>query len=114
MSAKKHTQTQSVGGEVEPKRIKELELDTCSFIIQDAISPTFDPTRVLLRRVFFVNKGRSRYVSVGFYSTPNYQVLVEFGGARIKPITLTEKHMRILEEHLSKMCEAMCRGNQYS
>jgi hypothetical protein len=97
MSARRRTQTQDVGGQVAPKRLKALESDTCSFIIQEAISPTFDPTKFLQRRVFFVNKGKSRYVSSGFYAARNYQVLVEFVGPRITSTTPTEQHVRTLE-----------------
>ena len=42
------------------------------------------PVRVLLRRVCFLNEERTRYVSVGFYPSDNYQVLVELGGPRIE------------------------------
>lgn len=72
MSTRKRTETQCVVREVGPKRIKALELDTCSFIVQEATSPTFDPTMVLLRHLFLFNEGRSRYVSVGFYPVCNY------------------------------------------
>jgi len=30
-------------------------------------NPAFDPKRVLLRRLFFINEDRTKYVSVGFY-----------------------------------------------
>jgi hypothetical protein len=69
------------------------------------------PARVLLRHVFFLNDDKSRYVSVGFYPARYYQVLSEFGGPRIAPITITEQHVNILAEHLPKLCEAMCRGD---
>ena len=36
-----------------------------------------------------------------------------FGGARSKPITLTEQLLRTLEALLPKRCEAMCQGDQY-
>ena len=35
--------------------------------------------RVLLRRVYFLNEEQIHYVSVGFYPSDNYQVLVELG-----------------------------------
>jgi hypothetical protein len=44
--------------------------------------PAFDHSRVLLRRLFFLNVEKSRYVSVGFYPVREYQPLVEFGGTR--------------------------------
>ena len=70
--------------------------------------------RFLLRRVYFLNEGRSRYVSVGFYPSDNYHVLAEFGGPRIAPITLTEHHFRTLMEALPALCDAMQRGELYT
>jgi hypothetical protein len=71
-------------------------------------------TRVLLLRVYFLNEERTRYVSVGFYPSEEYQVLAEFGGPRIAPITLTEHHVRSLMEHLPALCKAMERSEQYT
>ena len=79
---------------------------TQDFIKED-ISPAPDTTRVLLRHVFFLNEEKSWYVSVGFYPANYYQVLAEFGGPRIAPITLTEQHVKTLVEHLPALCEAM-------
>ena len=114
MSATKRTRVHSVGGGFDPKLIQAPTLDPCTYVIEEAISPTFDTTRGLLRRVFFVNEEKNRYVSVGFYPARNYQVLVEFGGPRIAPITLTDQHVRILVEHLPRLCEAICRGDHYT
>ena len=70
--------------------------------------------RVLLRRVYFLNEGRTRYVSVGFYPSVNYQVLIDFGGPLIALITLTEHHFRTLMEALPALCEAMQHGELYT
>ena len=105
MSARKRTLTHSVGGRIDPKLIEAPTLDPCTHVIEEAISPTLDTSRVLLRRVFFLNEEKSRYVPVGFYPSRNYQVLVEFGGPKISPIALTEKHAKTLMEHLPKLCE---------
>ena len=51
-----------VSGEL--KRVKALELDTCSYT--EAISLLFDPKRVLLLRVFFIDPEKTEYISVGF------------------------------------------------
>ena len=75
--------------------------------LQDIVT-SIDP-RVLLRRVYFLNEERTRYVSVGFYPADNYQVLAEFGGPRITPITLTQQHVRTLMENLPALCDAMRR-----
>ncbi len=88
-------------------------LATKDLFIED-ISPAPDTTTVLLRRVFFFNAEKSRYFSLGFYPACNYQDFAEFGGPRIAPITLTEQHVKTLVEHLSKLCEVMCRCEHYA
>ena len=45
-------------------------------------NPTFDPKSVLLRRLFFINEFRTKYVSVGFYLTRDYLPLVEYAVLR--------------------------------
>ena len=79
--------------------------------LEDICSTPDTTTRVLLRRVFFLNEEKSRYVSVGFYPTDNYQVLAEFGGPQIAPITLTEKHVKSLAEHLPALCRPCTAAN---
>ena len=80
--------------------------------IQDILT-SIDP-RVLLRRVYFLNEERTRYVSEGFYPAENYQVLAEFGGPRIAPITLNEQHVKALMENFPALCDAMHRGELYT
>ena len=70
--------------------------------------------RVLLRRVYFPNEELTRYVSVGFYPSENYRVLVEFGGPRIVPVRLAEQHVRTLMEALPALCDAMQCGELYT
>ena len=43
----------------------------------------------------------------------SYQVLVEFGGPRAKPITLTEQHVSAMAAHLPGLCEDMCNNEHY-
>jgi hypothetical protein len=69
----------SEGGPSEPKRPTVSAPEPCGFI--EALSATFDPSRVPLRRLFFLNADRSKYVSVGFYPTRNYEPCLELGGA---------------------------------
>ena len=114
MSSRKRLQ-HAEAEEREPKRrpasgdqiIKALEFNTCKYLIE-AVSPEFDPKRVLLRRVFFIDEDETRYVSVGCYPTQNYQPRIEFGGPRMKPIILMDQHVATLAECLSSICEAMC------
>jgi len=99
-------------GEPYPKIIKAPEFDTCNFLIEN-VSPEFDPKRVFLRRVFFINEDKTRYVSVGFYPSRNYQPLVEFGGPKVKPIILADQHVAAMAECQPRICESMCGNAQY-
>ena len=72
------------------------------------MSPAFDPNRALLRRVFFLDENKTRYVSVPFYPSMGYMPMVEFGGSKIGPIRLTEQQVTALAEHLPPLCDASC------
>jgi len=45
-------------------------------------NPTFDPKRVLLRGMFFINEDMTKYLSVGYYTARDYQPLAEFCAIR--------------------------------
>jgi hypothetical protein len=91
MSARKRSR-QPKGGEGEEEKSKRLvnapEYDPCNYY-SESVGLMFDPKWVLLRRVFFLNSDRSKYVSVGFYPALDYQPLVEFGGSLNTPILIT-------------------------
>jgi hypothetical protein len=91
--------------ESEPKR-QAPRLDECLDYVE-AVSPAFDPKRVLLRRVFF-NEDKSKYVSIGYYPARNYEPMVEFCSVRNNPIILTEPQMRYLAEVIPHMCHSLC------
>ena len=73
--------------------------DASSFTYSDIITywaanPAFNPQRVLLRRLFFIDGDKTKYVSDGFYPARDYQPLVEFGAIRrcgSKSIILTDE-----------------------
>jgi hypothetical protein len=94
----------------EPKHIKVQDLDTCEGII----NPLFDPNRVLLRRVFFLDPEKFKYISVGFYPSRNYQPLVEIGNPKTNPLILTDLHAKTLGEHLPAQLDALWRGECYN
>jgi hypothetical protein len=77
------------------------------------VPPLLAIDRVLLRRAFFINPERTKYVSVGFYSSQNYEPYLEIGGARLKPIVFAQQDVT-LAECLPDLCEAMYRHEQYS
>jgi len=44
--------------------------DICTYW---AANPAFEPQRVLLRRLYYINKFKTKYVSVGLYPARDYQ-----------------------------------------
>ena len=86
-------------------------MDPCTYV--EVVSPAFDPNRVLLRRIFFLNNDKSKYVLVGFYPAQNYQPLVEFGGAKLLPMLLTSDYVAAMAERLPGLVEAMCQNEQH-
>jgi hypothetical protein len=80
--------------------------------------PAFDPDRVLLRRIFFIDGYNTKYVSVCFYPARDYQPLVEFGAVRrggSKPIVLANEHVDRLAERPPKvLCETGGSGSDAS
>jgi hypothetical protein len=94
-----------------PNPIKEEETLSPD-IFWPVAYPAFDPNRVLLRRIFFIDGVKTKYVSVGFYPTRDYQPLLEFGTIRrggSKTIILTSEHVDRLAERLheaSDPCES--------
>jgi hypothetical protein len=53
-------------------------------------------------------------MSVGFYPSLNYKVLVEFGGPRITPICLTEQQVKTLWGNLPNLSDALCRNEAFT
>jgi hypothetical protein len=77
-------------------------------------NPAFDPKRVLLRRLFFINEDRTKYVSVGLYPARDYLPLVEFGvfrrGGGPKTLILIDEQVDALAEALPTLRDDMCCG----
>jgi len=74
--------------------------DICTYWPPNA---AFDPKRVLLRRMFFINEDKTKYVSVGYYPARDYQPLVEFGAIRwggSKSLILTDEQATALADCL--------------
>ena len=90
--------------------VRAPELDPCTYV--EFVTHAFDSNRVLLLRLFFLNN-KSKYVSVGFYPTQNYQPLVEFGGAKILPKLLTSDYVAVMAERLPGLVEAVCQNEQH-
>jgi hypothetical protein len=94
-----------------PDSVLEEEEETLSpdFLWPTTAHPAFDPDRVLLWRIFFIDGDKTKYVSVCFYPARDYQPLVEFGAVRrdgSKTIVLADEHVDRLAERLPKvLCE---------
>ena len=76
-----------------------------------AANPAFDPKRILLKRLFFINGDKTKYVTFGFYPACDYQLLVEFGAIRrcgSKSNILTDQKVHTLAECIPKIHESMC------
>lgn len=98
-----------------PKLIRQPEFDTCNFYVEN-VNLAFDPKRVLLRRLFFIDEDRTAYVSVGFYPTRDYQPFVEFGSVKKNGSTiliLDDRQVTKMAECLPTICESMCDNKQY-
>jgi hypothetical protein len=92
-----------------PCMYRAPELNTC----EETINPAFHSNRALLRRVFFMTPGKNKYILVAYYPNKNYQPLVEIGGADKSPRLFEEEHLRSMAEHLSRICDALCRDEYY-
>jgi hypothetical protein len=101
-----------LGGLIRPKREDVAEPHICVLPIE-GISFTLDPNRALLRRVFFLNEDRNKYISVAFYPQQGYSVLVELGAAKSIPLRLTTQQFTTLTEHLPGLIQALCAGEYY-
>ena len=91
-----------------PPEASSTYSDICTY---GAANPAFDPQRVLVRRLFFLNTNKTKHVSVGFYPARDYLPLVEFGvirSCRSKAIILTDEQVYTLAQCLPVFADAMC------
>jgi hypothetical protein len=98
-----------VNGSSEPP----TPVDACTYT-GGSVDLLFDPKRVLLRRVFFLNPEETKYISVGFYPGRNYQPPVEIGSPKSTPKILTNQHVKTLSEHLTAQVDVLWRGECYN
>ena len=92
------------------------DLESTNFCTYWPNNPAFDTKRVQLRRLFFNNEDRTKYVSVDFYPAHEYLTLVEFvvfrraGGT--KTIILCDEQEDALAEVLPNLRDVMCSGEK--
>jgi len=96
------------------RKKRMVVLETTNICTYWPNNPPFDPKRVLLRRLFFINEDRNNYVSVSFYSARDYLTPVEFGVLRRcggpKTLILCDEQVDALVETLPTLREEMCCG----
>jgi hypothetical protein len=80
---------------------------------QASVSQRPPAERVLLRRLYFLNSNRSKYVCLGFYPNRGYRAFFELGGVRQAPVVLTPSLIPSLALHLPKLCDHLDKGEQY-
>ena len=100
------------------KNLKQLEAQHCRKPrhVSSARLPTpGQPSEwVLLRRIYFLNSERSKYVGLGLYPDRVYRAFFELGGGRQMPLVLHLSVVPTLALHLSKLCEHLTRGERYN
>ena len=107
------TATAAAATDADTSGLPNFDACNSSSYLVGPISPLFDPQRVLIRRLYFIDSDKTRYVSVGVYPGRGYDALVELGAPKLRPIVLTEPHVRTLVEHLPAMWTEMCNDKQY-
>jgi len=100
---------ESIGGP-DPKLVRAPELDTCLEAVTTALS---NPNRALLLRVFFVTEDKSKYVSVGYYPSRDYQPLAEFGCAKKLPLLLNAQQLQTMADNIGALNDALYTHEHY-
>ena len=97
-----------------PTLVRPPELNTCNFYVE-AIKLLFDPKSDLLRRLFYIDVHRTKYVSAVFYPDRDYLPLVEFGAVKNGStfIILNDQQVNMLTECLPRICDSNCGNEQY-
>ena len=108
-SRKRRAPTDVQDGSSVPKRADAVDQDTTGSYA-GVNNLLFDTNRVLLRRVFFLDPDKTRYISVGFYPARNYEI----GSPNVRPILLTHQRVKTLAEHLPAQVDALWRDEFYN
>jgi hypothetical protein len=64
------------------------------------------------RRIYFLNKDRSRFISIGYYPDRKYEPYVEIGGVKCG-VTLSAYYFTSLVNHLPKLAEKLSKNQAY-
>ena len=97
-------------GKPDSKCVRAPELDTCLEVVTEALS---NPKRAMLRRVFFIAEGKSKFVSVGYYPARGYQPLAEFGGAKKLPLLLNAQQLQTMADNIAALCNALSTNEHF-
>jgi hypothetical protein len=61
-----------------------------------------------MRRLFFINEDKTKFVSVCFHPASAYQPLAEFGGSKFTSILLAQYYLDQLASYLHDLNQAIC------
>jgi len=98
-----------------PKRVPPPQFDTCNFYAK-AVNMIFDPKRVQLRLLFFIDEDRTKYISVGVYPSRHNHPFVEFGSIKKNGSTifiLDDRQFNKVPACLPRICKSTCGNEQY-
>jgi len=85
----------------------------CDISTYWAVNPSFDPQKFILRRLFFIDANKTKYVSVGVYPARDYLPLVELCvilSCGSKSIILTDEQVYTPAQYLPTIADSTCKG----
>ena len=94
--------------QLEQPSSSSAESDICTYW---SANPAFHSKKFLLRRLFFINEDKTKYVSLGFYNARDFHPLEEFGAIRrggSKSLILADEHFDTLAGCLSGIRDSIC------
>ena len=81
--------------------------------VKKIVSTNSPPEKVLHRRVYFLNKQHSKYISFGFYPNRDFHPHAEIGSSRQCCIVLSPYLFSTFAIHLPKLCEHLSEDKPY-
>ena len=86
------------------------KLDKCLDVVSTVLA---NPSRAILRRVFFIAEDKSKFVSVAYFPARGYQPLAEFGGAKKLPLLLHAQQLQTMAENIAALCNALSTNEHF-
>lgn len=87
--------------------------NSTAFPLTQQPPPPTPRERVFLRRMYFLNPKKTKFLSLGYYPAHNYDPCVEIRGSKRTHVVLTKYYLSILSQHVPKLCECNCANEIY-